>query len=77
MPFPILSPGFFEWPYRNARQWSKDMQEVVWARGSELSDIYFFYSTCPKCAKSYGKNYVVGVARVQAVLAKGKRHDVP
>ena len=23
---------------------------------------YFFYTTCPKCAKAYGENYVVGVA---------------
>jgi hypothetical protein len=27
--------------------------------------MYFFYTTCPRCAKHYGKNYVVGVAQVQ------------
>jgi hypothetical protein len=26
------------------------------------SDVYFFFTTCPKCAKAYGRNYVVGVA---------------
>jgi len=26
--------------------------------------MYFFYTTCPTCAKHYGKNYVVGVAKV-------------
>ena len=28
------------------------------------SCLYFFYTTCPKCAKYYGKNYVVLVAQV-------------
>lgn len=26
--------------------------------------VYFFYTICPKCAKYYGKNYVIGVAEV-------------
>jgi len=26
--------------------------------------MYFFYTTCPTCAKHHGKNYVVGVAKV-------------
>jgi len=26
--------------------------------------MYFFYTTCPKCAKKYGKNYVVILAEV-------------
>jgi hypothetical protein len=29
-----------------------------------LETLYFFYTTCPKCAKHYGKNYVVAVAKV-------------
>ncbi|MGD9980573.1 MAG: hydrolase [Hyphomonadaceae bacterium] len=27
--------------------------------------IYLFYTTCPKCAKAYGKNYVVAVAQLE------------
>jgi len=26
---------------------------------------FFYYTTCPKCAKHYGKNYVVAFAEVQ------------
>jgi hypothetical protein len=26
--------------------------------------MYFFYTTCPKCAKKYGKNYVVILAQI-------------
>ena len=31
----------------------------------DLDTTYFFYTTCPRCAKHYGKNYVVGVAKVR------------
>lgn len=52
----------FEGPYKNVGQWHKDMADLVRARGSEPKSIWFFYTTCPKCAKAYGENYVVGVA---------------
>ena len=32
-------------------------------RGATGEEVYFFYTTCPRCAKAYGRNYVVGVAR--------------
>jgi hypothetical protein len=54
----------FEGPYKNARTWALQMQEYVKEKGKELKKLYFFYTTCPKCAKVYGKNYVVLVAQV-------------
>jgi hypothetical protein len=54
----------FEGPYREAKHWDEEMRELVAAKGGTPSDVYFFYTTCPKCAKAYGKNYVVGVARL-------------
>jgi hypothetical protein len=54
----------FEGPYREAGKWHAQMQELVRARGGPPGDVYFFYTTCPKCAKHYGRNYVVGVARI-------------
>ncbi|SNT00724.1 hydrolase [Tropicimonas sediminicola] len=54
----------FEGPYREARAWYGEMEQLVRDRGAEPSDIYFFYTTCPKCARAYGENYVVGVARI-------------
>jgi hypothetical protein len=53
----------FEGPYREMEHWLKDMQALAKEHGGTGDDIYFFYTTCPKCAKSYGQNYVVGVAR--------------
>jgi hypothetical protein len=53
----------FEGPYRDAKHWYNQMQAVSKRHGIETGDVYFFYTTCPKCAKAYGKNHVVGVAR--------------
>lgn len=55
----------FEGPYRQAREWYEEMRQIARDRGSEPGYVYFFYTTCPKCAKAYGKNYVVGVAEIQ------------
>ncbi len=54
----------FEGPYREAAQWYEEMKDLAGEKG-EPGDVYFFYTTCPKCAKAYGKNYVVGVAEYQ------------
>ncbi len=55
----------FEGPYKNAPQWEQQMQQWVASQGRTTKKVYFFYTTCPKCAKVYGKNYVVAVAEVE------------
>jgi len=54
----------FEGPYQNAGKWAEEMKEYVSKKGRELKKLYFSYTTCPKCAKAYGKNYVVLFAQV-------------
>ena len=54
----------FEGPYHQAKDWYQEMIDLVAARGQKPGDIWFFYTTCPKCAKAYGKNYVVGFAQI-------------
>jgi hypothetical protein len=54
----------FEGPYRMASKWHKEMTDLVRSKGTEPQSIWFFYTTCPKCAKAYGENYVVGVAQL-------------
>ena len=54
----------FEGPYKNIRTWIGEMGEYVKSRGREVKKLYFYYTTCPKCAKKYGKNYVVLLAEV-------------
>ncbi len=54
----------FEGPYREAGNWHREMQELAQSKGGSSDEVYFFYTTCPKCVKAYGRNYVVGVARL-------------
>ena len=49
----------YEGPYRDMGKWIADMKKRVEAKGKALKKIYFYYTTCPWCAKKYGKNYVV------------------
>jgi hypothetical protein len=55
----------FEGPFSNMRTWIGDMKAFVQGKGKELQKMYFFYTTCPKCAKKYGKNYVAILAQVE------------
>lgn len=54
----------FEGPYKNVGKWIGEMNEFVKGKGKEAKKMYFFYTACPKCAKTYGKNYVVLFAKV-------------
>jgi hypothetical protein len=55
----------FEGPYRNCGQWAKEMVAYVKAQNKEMKKLYFAYTTCPACAKAYGKNYVVLFAQIK------------
>ncbi|MCP4654482.1 MAG: hypothetical protein GY856_03575 [bacterium] len=54
----------FEGSYKNMRTWIEEMKGYVESKGKEFEKPYFYYTTCPKCAKKYGKNYVVLLARI-------------
>ena len=54
----------FEGPYWNVRHWMDEMKSFVKGKGKELQKLYCFYTTCPKCSKKYGKNYVVILAQL-------------
>jgi hypothetical protein len=54
----------FEGPYQNAGKWAQEMKAYVQRNGKNLKKLYFSYTTCPKCAKAYGKNYVVLFAQI-------------
>lgn len=54
----------FEGPYKDARKWYQAMQEYATQKDKRIKKLYFFYTTCPKCAKHYGKNYTIGLAEV-------------
>jgi hypothetical protein len=54
----------FEGPYREAGRWAREMEGLMESTGKRIQKLYFFYTTCPKCAKHYGKNYVVAFAEI-------------
>jgi hypothetical protein len=54
----------FEGPFQNMRKWIEEMKTIVANKGLSFSKLFFYYTTCPKCAKKYGKNYVVILAQV-------------
>jgi len=54
----------FEGPYSQMGKWIKEMTQYVKDKSKQIGKLYFYYTTCPKCAKKYGKNYVVIMAQV-------------
>ena len=54
----------FEGPYKDIREWIEEMKAYVESKAKEMKKMYFFYTTCPKCAQVYGKNYIVILAQV-------------
>ncbi|MDQ5886410.1 MAG: hypothetical protein QG628_807 [Patescibacteria group bacterium] len=54
----------FEGSYKDVQNWYKLLNDYVKSLDKKAIKIFFFYTTCPKCSKAYGKNYVVGFAKV-------------
>lgn len=59
----------FEGPYKDSGKWARQMGEYVKAKGLNFEKLYFYYTTCPNCAKAYGKNYTVLLAQVPGAAA--------
>ena len=60
----------FEGPYRDASKWMRAMEDYVRGEGESFEKIFFFYATCPKCAKRLGKNQVVLFAKLTEAKAE-------
>ena len=54
----------YEGPFQDTGKWCKDFEQFAQSKNMAISKLYMWYTTCPKCAKKYGKNYVVIVAQV-------------
>jgi hypothetical protein len=54
----------YEGPFKDTRKWCMDFENEVKVQGEELKKMYLWYTTCPKCAKKYGKNYVVIIGSI-------------
>lgn len=54
----------YDGPYQDAGKWAQDMSKYVKTKDKVLKKLYFSYTTCPKCAKKHGHNYVVLFAQI-------------
>jgi hypothetical protein len=53
----------FEGPYHHVPKFMTAMDKELADKGKKALKYYFFYTTCPKCAKKYGHNYIVAFAQ--------------
>ena len=63
-----LSGKFFskvyEGDFKDTGKWCKDFESYAKNKGYDISKWYMWYTTCPKCAKKYGKNYTVIIGKI-------------
>jgi len=55
----------YEGDFRDTGKWCKDYDEILKSKGLTCKKMYMWYTTCPKCAKKYGKNYVAIISQVE------------
>jgi effector-binding domain-containing protein len=55
----------YEGPFSDIDKWCKDFEKYAKEQGYDIKKWYMSYTTCPACAKAYGKNYVIVIGRIE------------
>jgi hypothetical protein len=55
----------YEGPFGDTGKWCKDFDALAKKDGYTINKMFMWYTTCPKCAKKYGKNYTVIIGEVE------------
>lgn len=55
----------YEGPFQNSGKWYKDFENITKSKGLNVKKSFMWYTTCPKCAKKYGKNYVAIISQIE------------
>ena len=55
----------YEGPFLDTGKWCKDFEKYAEGKNLKIKKWYMWYTTCPKCAKKYGKNYVAVIGQVE------------
>ena len=55
----------YEGPFKDTGKWCKEFEGIVKSKGYSIKKWFMWYTTCPKCAKKYGKNYVAILSQVE------------
>lgn len=54
----------YEGSFNDTGKWCNDFEVAAEGKGLKVKKWYMWYTTCPKCAKKFGKNYVVILGEV-------------
>jgi len=55
----------YEGPFSQTAKWCTDFENYAKNKSLEITKMYLWYTTCPKCAKKYGKNYIVILGKIK------------
>lgn len=54
----------YEGSFKETNKWYDDYKKYAAGIGLNIGKIFMWYTTCPACAKKYGKNYVVIIGKI-------------
>lgn len=54
----------YQGDFKDTGKWCEDFKNYAKSQGAEIKKWYMWYTTCPKCAKVYGKNYTVILGQI-------------
>jgi hypothetical protein len=54
----------YEGDFSKTGEWCEDFNKYAKSHNLKIGKFYMWYTTCPKCAKKYGKNYVVIISEI-------------
>jgi len=54
----------FDGPYNGIPKYLKEFEDYLKQINKTSKKYYFYYTTCPKCAKKYGHNYIVAFSEI-------------
>lgn len=54
----------FDGPYNAVPKFIKEMDKSLESRQMKAKKYYFYFTTCPNCAKKYEHNYIVAFAKI-------------
>jgi len=57
----------YEGNFNDTDKWCEDYKKYAKTKNLKIEKWYMWYTTCPKCAKKYGKNYVVIIDEVKGL----------
>lgn len=55
----------YEGSFKDTGKWCKHFEEYAKSQKLKIKKMYMWYTTCPKCAKKYGKNYVAIIGEIE------------